>query len=64
MTSIPSYAWLLKIYVIDVLQRIDETKAAITSTFGQVLKVDSIKKVVMSYFFSVKFVDLHIYHCI
>ena len=45
MPSLPTYQWLLSIYCNDVLERIDEVKAGITSTFGRVLKVDSTKKV-------------------
>ena len=42
---VPSAKWLLSVYVSDVLQRIDEVKASITSTFGKFLKIDSTKKV-------------------
>ncbi|XP_071501526.1 uncharacterized protein [Diadema antillarum] len=45
MPSLPTYQWLLSIYCNDVLERIDEVKAGITSTFGRVLKVDSTKKI-------------------
>ena len=41
----PKYAWLQSVYCIDVMNRIDEVKAAITSTFGTILKMDSTKKV-------------------
>ncbi|XP_071500121.1 uncharacterized protein [Diadema antillarum] len=43
--SLPTYQWLLSIYCNDVLERIDEVKAGITSTFGRILKVDSTKKI-------------------
>ena len=49
MSPVPKYQWLLQVYCNDVLQRIDEIKAAITSTFGRVLKLDSTKKVRMNY---------------
>ena len=37
--------WLLKVYCRDVLSRLQEVKAYITSTFGSELKIDSTKKV-------------------
>ncbi|XP_053390675.1 uncharacterized protein LOC123560231 [Mercenaria mercenaria] len=45
MAPIPQYRWLMQVYVQDVLQRHSEMKANITSVFGQILKVDSTKKV-------------------
>ncbi len=42
---VPKAKWLLTAYCLDVLSRIDEVKAQITSTFGRVLKIDSTKKV-------------------
>lgn len=45
MPALPRYKWLLSVYVRDVLQRLDEVKARITSTYGSVLKMDSTKKV-------------------
>ncbi|XP_041368050.1 uncharacterized protein LOC121382599 [Gigantopelta aegis] len=44
--SVPKYKWLLSAYCHDVMLRLDEIKSSITSTFGQVLKMDSTKKVV------------------
>ena len=44
-TPVPSYQWFQAVYAEDVLLRLDEVKAAITSTFGRVLKMDSTKKV-------------------
>ena len=41
---VPRYQWLQFVYCLDVLQRIDEVKAAVTSVFGRVLKLDSTKK--------------------
>ena len=43
--AVPKYGWLLNIYYRDVMSRIDEVKASITSIFGKVLKIDSTKKV-------------------
>ncbi|XP_014667376.1 PREDICTED: uncharacterized protein LOC106808959 [Priapulus caudatus] len=43
---VPKAAWLLRVYCSDVMRRIDEVKASITSTYGRVLKMDSTKKVV------------------
>jgi len=45
MPALPTYQWLLSIYCNDVLGRIDEVEAGITSTFGRILKMDSTKKV-------------------
>ena len=42
---VPKFGWLQTVYCIDVYRRIDEVKAAITSTLGRVLKMDSTKKV-------------------
>ena len=46
MAKVPGYKWLQTVYCNDVIQRLDEVKAAITSVFGKVLKLDSTKKVV------------------
>ncbi|XP_074506424.1 uncharacterized protein LOC141776613 [Sebastes fasciatus] len=45
MPPLPSPIWLLTVYSYDVLTRLDEYKARITSTFGSILKMDSTKKV-------------------
>ena len=45
MLPVPKFKWLLNVYCQDVLQRIDEVKASITSIFGKILKTDSTKKV-------------------
>jgi hypothetical protein len=45
MRPVLTPAWLLHIYGRDVMTRVDEVKATITSVFGEVLKVDSTKKV-------------------
>ncbi|XP_068424141.1 uncharacterized protein [Clinocottus analis] len=45
MPPLPSPVWLLTVYSYDVLSRLDEYKARITSTFGSILKMDSTKKV-------------------
>ena len=41
----PRWKWLQAVYCIDVMFRLDEVRAAITSTFGNILKMDSTKKV-------------------
>lgn len=41
---VPRYQWLQFVYCLDVLQRLEEVKAAVTSVFGRVLKIDSTKK--------------------
>lgn len=45
LQPVPKPAWLLTVYCNEVLQRLPEVKAAITSTFGTILKMDSTKKV-------------------
>lgn len=42
---VPKPKWLLTVYCRDVLARLEEVKASVTSTFGSVLKIDSTKKV-------------------
>ncbi len=44
-TVVPSCKWLLTVYSQDILTRLDEIHARITSTYGSVLKMDSTKKV-------------------
>ena len=48
ITPVPKGPWFLAVYVRDVLSRLDEVKAKITSTFGSVLKMESTKKVIAS----------------
>ena len=43
---VPRQKWLLDVYVIDVLKRMVECKAKVTGTFGNILKLDSTKKVI------------------
>ena len=45
LPTLPNAGWLLTVYCRDVLSRLEEVKAYITSTFGSVLKIDSTKKV-------------------
>ena len=45
LPTLPKAGWLLTVYCRDVLSRLEEVKAYITSTFGSVLKIDSTKKV-------------------
>uniref|UniRef100_A0AAV2MP77 DUF6729 domain-containing protein n=1 Tax=Knipowitschia caucasica TaxID=637954 RepID=A0AAV2MP77_KNICA len=45
LPPIPKPKWLLSVYARDVLSRLPEVKAKITSVFGSVLKMDSTKKV-------------------
>ncbi|XP_057199129.1 uncharacterized protein LOC130559857 [Triplophysa rosa] len=41
---VPSWKWLLTVYSRDILTRLDEIHARITSTYSTVLKMDSTKK--------------------
>ncbi|XP_019899761.2 uncharacterized protein LOC109615266 [Esox lucius] len=45
MPKVPSLVWLLTVYSMGVLSRLDELKARVTSVFGSILKMDSTKKV-------------------
>ena len=45
LPPIPKPDWFLAVYLRDVITRLDETKARITSVFGEILKMDSTKKV-------------------
>ncbi|XP_034386340.1 uncharacterized protein LOC117729430 [Cyclopterus lumpus] len=45
MPPVPTPVWLMTVFTYDVLSRLDEYKARITSTFGSILKMDSTKKV-------------------
>ncbi|XP_076856704.1 uncharacterized protein LOC143510799 [Brachyhypopomus gauderio] len=45
MVPVPTPKWLLTVYAQDVLSRLEETKARVTSIYGAVLKMDSTKKV-------------------
>lgn len=42
---VPSVKWLLSVYSQDILTRLEDIKARITSTYGTILKMDSTKKV-------------------
>ncbi len=52
--AVPSHRWMLAVYGRDILSRIDQIKASITSTFGNILKMDSTKKVNILYSFHCK----------
>ncbi|CAG2197935.1 unnamed protein product [Mytilus edulis] len=43
--KVPSYQWLTTVFCRDVLSRLNEVKASVTSTYGRILKGDSTKKV-------------------
>lgn len=45
MPVVPSPVLLLTVYSMDVLSRLDEVKARVTSVFGSILKMDSTKMV-------------------
>ena len=42
---VPTYQWFIDVYCQEVTEHLCEVKAAITSIFGRVLKMDSTKKV-------------------
>ena len=44
---LPSYKWILTVYSQDILTRLSAVKARITSTYGNILKMDSTKKVII-----------------
>ncbi|XP_076876832.1 uncharacterized protein LOC143526077 [Brachyhypopomus gauderio] len=46
LLQVPKHRWLMQVYAQDVLNRLEEVKASITSQFGRVLKMDSTKKIV------------------
>ena len=43
--DVPSVKWLLSVHAKDVVKRLPQLKASITSTYGTILKIDSTKKV-------------------
>ncbi len=43
--QLPRPGWFFNVYVRDVLQRLPEVRAKLTSTLGRILKIDSTKKV-------------------
>jgi len=43
--DLPRPQWLMAVYLRDVLDRVNDIKASLTSTFGCILKVDSTKKI-------------------
>ncbi|KAK0151968.1 hypothetical protein N1851_006667 [Merluccius polli] len=45
MHPVPTVLWLINVYVRDALTRLDETRARVTSVFGDLLKMDSTKKI-------------------
>lgn len=49
MTPVPRAPWLIAVYVREAVTRLEETKARVTSIFGDVLKLDSTKKASVAY---------------
>lgn len=45
MRPVPLPGWLLTVYGHDILSRLQDAKARVTSIFGKILKMDSTKKV-------------------
>ena len=41
----PGLTWFGRVYVLEAMTRLDETKARVMSIFGDILKMDSTKKV-------------------
>lgn len=58
-TVVPSWKWLLTVYSQDILTRLDEIHARITSTYGTVLKMDSTKKVSGRFVFMYDVISQH-----
>ena len=42
---VPTVFWLINVYIRDALMRLDETRARVTSIFGDIFKMDPTKKV-------------------
>ena len=59
LPTLPKAGCLLAVYCREVLSRLEDVKAYITSTFGSVLKIDSTKKV--KYYKQVKFMSIVIF---
>ena len=55
MHPVPSVPWLISVYAREALTRLTETKARVTSIFGDILKLDSTKKVSFVFHCSVLF---------
>ena len=55
MHPVPSVPWLISVYARDAMTRLTETKARVTSIFGDILKLDSTKKVSFVFHCSVLF---------
>lgn len=49
MTPVPTPKWFLSAYVHDVMFRKDTLKGSITSAFGEIIKIDSTKKILKKY---------------
>ncbi len=47
--KVPSKKWVMTVYINDIMSRLPEVKAQITSTFGRILKVDSTRKVLLQF---------------
>ena len=45
LPPVPQYGWLLLVYCHDILSHLEDVKARVTSIFGNILKMDSTKKV-------------------
>ncbi|XP_030196810.1 uncharacterized protein LOC115531596 [Gadus morhua] len=43
--KVPGLTWFGRVYVLEAMTRLDETKARVTSIFGDILKMDSTKKI-------------------
>ncbi|CAL8272452.1 unnamed protein product [Boreogadus saida] len=43
--KVPGLTWFGQVYVLEAVTRLDETKARVTSIFGDILKMDSTKKI-------------------
>ncbi len=62
MIPVPCTGWLLSVYAKDVLTRLPELKARITSINGSILKMDSTKKVRGHKFTTSVLLEMQVFH--
>ncbi|KAG7524491.1 hypothetical protein JOB18_012650 [Solea senegalensis] len=45
LMKVPELTWFSRVYILDAMTRLDDTKARVTSIFGEILKMASTKKI-------------------